>query len=264
MKKQYTIKQRGRRKARGRASPFKRPAAILRSAPDDPPFLKFWKQANGTLPEKIKKADLRTLNSGLGFLFERLRQAHARFEQEGDSDRQSVFSALGAYWSFITLFQAPLAENLHVSTARLQDALWMLDQGRAVPLLKPVRRRGRAPSSETYAALRGHAAATVQLIRQAGFARDDAHRAVAKQLRQLGVRPERGSGTVTPTTVRNWCDEVARDVGRLSIAAMMYEHRLARGHAMLSGLPNDQARRYALEELAYWIGTLFPELRKPT
>src|SRR6516165_617556 len=130
-----------------------RPLASFRSAPDDPPFLKFWKRANGTLPEKIKAADLRTLNSSLGFLFERLRQAHTRFEQEGDSDRQSVFSALGAFWTFITLFRKPFAENLHVPIVRLQDALSMLDHGRRVPLLKPVRRRGRAPSGQIYAGL---------------------------------------------------------------------------------------------------------------
>jgi hypothetical protein len=238
----------------------------LLPAPDDPPYLKFWKRANGTLPEKIKKADLRTLNSGLGFFFGRLRQAHARFEQEGDSDRQSVFSALGAFWSFITLFGRPFAENLHVSIMRLQDALWMLDHGQTTPMLKPVRRRRgwRAPSGETYASLRGHAAATVQLLRQAGLARDDAHKAVARVLGQLGVRPERGSGTVTATTVRNWCDEVAKDVGRHGIAAMMYEHKLARGQAMLSASPKDQARQSALEGLTYWIRTLFPELRKPT
>jgi hypothetical protein len=182
----------------------------------DPPFLEFWHRAKGSLPETIGEANLSTLNSALDLLFGRLRQAQSRFEQEGDSDRQSVFSALGAFWSFITLFEAPLAENLHVPIVRLQDALWVLDQGRTEPILKPVRRSGRGPSSQTYASLRGHAAATVQLLRQAGLARDDAHRAVATQLRQLGVRPERGSGTVTAITVRNWCDEVAEDVGGLA------------------------------------------------
>ena len=232
----------------------------------DPPYLEFWHRAKGTLPETIGEADLSTLNSVLGFLFDRLRQAHARFEQEGDSDRQSVFSALGAFWSFITLFGGPFAENLHVPIMRLQDALWMLDHGQTKPMLEPVRRRrgGRAPSSQTYASLRGHAAATVQLLRQAGLARDDAHKAVATELRQLGVRPERGSGTVTATTVRNWCDEVARDVGRHGTVAMMYQHKLARGQAMLSASPKDQARQFALEELTYWIRTLFPKLRKPT
>jgi hypothetical protein len=257
-----------RGKTRGGVSPPKRPAVAASSgpaAPDDPPFLKFWHRAKGTFPETIGEADLGTLNSGLGFLFGRLRQAHARFEQEGDSDRQSIFSALGAFWSFITLFGRPFAENLHVSIMRLQDALWMLDHGQTMPMLKPVRRRrgGRGPSSQTYACLRGHAAATVQLLRQTGLQPDDAHEAVARELRQLGVRPERGSGAVTATTVRNWCEKIAEDVGRHGTAAMMYEYKLARGQMMLSAFPEEQAKA-ALEELTYWIRTLLPELRKPT
>ena len=256
--------QRARRKARGGASPPKRPAIAFRLAPDDPPFLEFWKRANGTLPEKIKEVDLRTLNSGLGFLFERLRQAQAQFEQKGDSDRQSVFSALGAFWSFITLFEKPLAENLQVPITRLQDALLMLDRGKTEPILKPVRRSGRAFSSETHASLRGHAAATVQLLQQASLARPDAREAVAAVLRQLRVRPERGSGSITATTVQNWRDEVARDFGRHGTVARMYEHKLARGQAMLSEFPKDQARQSALEELTDWIRTMLPELRKPT
>jgi hypothetical protein len=239
-------------------------AGLHPAADGEPPFLKFWNQAKGTLPETIGEADLNTLNSALGFLFGRLRQAQARFEREGDNDRQSIFSALGAFWSFITLFGTPLEENLHVLIMRLQDALWMLDQSWTAPMLKPLRRRGRAPSSQAYAGLRGHAAATVQLLLQAGLAPNYARRAVAAQLRQLGVRPERGSGPVTATTVRNWCDKVSSDVGRHGTAAMMYDYKLARGQEMLSALPKDQASQSALQELAYWVGTIFPELRKPT
>jgi hypothetical protein len=263
-------RQRPKRKEQGVAGALKRlgprPSTGSPSAPDDPRFLEFWHRAKGTLPETIGEADLSTLNSALGFLFDRLRQARARFEQEGDSDRQSVFSALGAFWSFITLFGGPFAENLHVPIMRLQDALWMLDHGETKPMLKPMRRPrgGRAPSSQTYASLRGHAAATVQLLRQAGLALDDAHRAVARQLSQDGVLPERGSGTLTATTVRNWCDEVSSDFGRLGPAAWMYDYKLARGKEMLSGLSKSQARQAALEELTYWIRTLLPELQKPT
>src|SRR5262245_29870090 len=95
-----------RPKARASNSPPKRPAvatSLRAAAPDEPRFLEFWHRTKGTLPETIGEADLSTLNLALGFLFDRLRQSHARFEQEGDSDRQSVFSALGAFWSFITL-----------------------------------------------------------------------------------------------------------------------------------------------------------------
>src|SRR5262249_11901298 len=150
------------RKARGGASPLKRPAAILPPAPDDPPFLEFWKRAKGTLPEKIKEADLSTLNLALGFLFNRLREARAQFKQEADNGRRGAFTALGAFHMFITLFKKPLEETLHVPIVRLQDMLVGLEQNRIEPILKPVRRRGRAPSGHAYDSIRGNAVATVQ------------------------------------------------------------------------------------------------------
>jgi hypothetical protein len=39
-------------------------------------------------PETIAEADLNTLNSGLGFLFGRLREAQAEFHEEGDNGRR--------------------------------------------------------------------------------------------------------------------------------------------------------------------------------
>jgi hypothetical protein len=39
---------------------------------------------------------------------------------------------------------------------------------------------------------------------------------------------------------------------------MMYEHKLARGQAILSAFPKEQARQPALEQLTYWIRTLLP------
>jgi hypothetical protein len=67
-KRQRSQRQRPKRKEQGAAG-------ALKLAPDDPPFLKFWKQENNTLPETIGKANLSTLNSALGFLFNRLREA---------------------------------------------------------------------------------------------------------------------------------------------------------------------------------------------
>jgi hypothetical protein len=251
-----------RGKARGGASPLKRPAAILRPAPDDPPFLKFLKRANGTLPEKIKEADLRTLNSGLGFFFSRLRKARAQFDKEGDGGRSGVLNALAACWTFIVLFRTPLDETLHFPILRLQDAL---DQNRIEPFLKRVRRSGRGPSSHAYDAVRGHAAATVQLLLKAGLARGDAHRAVARQLSELGLRPERGSGTVTATTVRNWCDKVSRDVGRHGTAAMIYDDKLSPEELKrFSAVSKDRARQFALQLLAAYVRSTFPDRQKPT
>jgi hypothetical protein len=221
-----------------------------------PPFLKL-----GTLPETIGEADLSTLNSALGFLFGRLREARGQFDQEGNNGRLGAYNALGACWTFITLFRTPLDECLHVPILRLQEGLAMLDQGRTEPMLKRVPRHGRARSSESYEGLKGHAAATVQLLLQAGLAQGDARRAVATQLSRLGIRPERGSGTVTATTVQNWSDKVSSDVGRHGTGARMYDYKLAHGQEILSALPKDQWQSAALQELANWVGTIFPELR---
>jgi hypothetical protein len=223
-----------------------------------PPFIKL-----GTLPETIGEADLSTLNSALGFLFDRLREARAQFEREGGNGRLGALNALGACWTFITLFGAPLAENLHVPLVRLQDALAMLDQGRTDLMFKRAKHPGGAFSDERHKGLKGHAAATVQLLQQIGLARHDAHQAVAKLLRQLGVRPERGSGTVTATTVRNWCNVVSSDVGRHGMAAMMYDYKLAHGQRMLSA-PKAQARQSVLQELAGWVQVFFPRPQKTT
>jgi hypothetical protein len=222
----------------------------------EPPFIKL-----GTLPETIGEADLGTLNSALGVLFGRLLEARAQFVKEGGNGRLGPSNALGACWTFITLFGAPLAENLHVPLLRLQDALAMLDQGRTDPMLKPVKRRGGAVSDERHNGLKGHVAATVQLLQQIGLTRYDAHQAVAKLLRPLGVQPERGSGTVTATTVRNWCNVVSSDVGRHGMAVRMYDYKLFHGQRMLSA-PKAQARQSVLQELAGWVEVVFPRPQK--
>src|SRR5262249_35473081 len=198
------------------------------------------------------------------FLFSRLRVAQEQFYQEGDNGRQGAFTALAASWMFITVFRTPFNEELYVAILRLQDALAMLDKNRVEPILKPARRSGRAPSSNTYLCLKGYTAAAVELLLQAGLARGDAHQRVATQLRRLGVRPERGSGPITAITVRNWYDEVLSDVGRRGIAAMMYDKKLASNEREgFSELPKDQVEQ-SLLKLAGWVQSLFPELQKPT
>ena len=251
------------RKARGGASPLKRPAAILRRAPDDPPFLEFWKRTKGTLPEKIKEADLSTLNLALGFLFNRLREARAQFKQEADNGRRGAFTALGAFHMFITLFKKPLEETLHVPILRLHDALAGLDEGRTEPIVKAVRRRGGAPSSDAYDSIKGDAVATVQLLRLAGLTRDDARRVVAKQLSKLGVRPERGSGPVTATTLRNWGDKVSSDFGRHSTAAMVHDDKLT-PEEKERFLASKDRKQFALQLLATYVRSISPGQRKPT
>jgi hypothetical protein len=208
-------------------------------------------------------AELDTLNSALGILFDRLREARRLFEQEGDEGRAGTFTALGALWMFIVLFKTPFSDGLHVPILRLQDALVMLEQNRVLPILKPILRGGRPASSHAHLSLKGHAAGAVQLLLQTGMSRPDAHRLVAKCLTQLAVRPEGRSRIVTPTTVRNWCAELSSDVGRRGTAAMMYDRMFNRAEQeRFSALPRDQARQCALEVLAAWVRALFPDLRK--
>jgi hypothetical protein len=75
----------------------------------------------GTLPETIGEADLEKLNLALGFLFCRLREARAQFEQKGDNGRLGACNALGALWQFITLFRAPYAQSLQVPILHLRS-----------------------------------------------------------------------------------------------------------------------------------------------
>jgi hypothetical protein len=274
--KRFTQRPRRKRKERGapkrqRSIQRQRPkrkeqgaAGALKLATDDPPFLKFWKQANKTLPETIGKADLSRLNKALKFLFNRLREARKQFEQEGDNGRQGACTALSAFWQFITLFEKPLEETLHVPILRLHDALAGLDEGRTEPIVKAVRRRGGAPSSHAYDSIKGHAVATVQLLQLAGLTRDDARRVVAKQLSKLGVRPERGSGPVTATTLRNWGDKVSSDFGRHSTAAMVHDNKLIpEERERFLASPKDR-KQFALRLLATYVRSISPGQRKPT
>jgi len=242
-------RQGARRTRKGRSGAGLHPATDA-----EPPFRKFWNQAKGTIPDIVGEADLSTLNSALDFLFSRLRVAQEQFYQEGDNGRRGAFTALAASWMFITAFRTPFNEELYVPILRLQDALAMLDENQVEPILRPVRRSGRGPSSYTYACLKGYAAAAVELRLQQGLARADAYLAVATQLSELGVRPGRGSGAVTPTTVGNWYDEVSSDVDRHGIAAGMFDKKL------LSNKGADRTQTF--QKLAAWVLALFPELQK--
>jgi hypothetical protein len=220
----------------------------------------FVAKAAGILPDTIREADLETLNSGLHFLFADLREAQRRFEAEEDG-RLGAFTALGAIWRFIVLFKAPHDQGLQVPVIRLQDALASLERNLVEPMLKPRPRRGRAPSSHAYATLRGNSAGTAELLFRTGLDRQQAHRIVANQLKEIGVQPERGSGKVTADTVRHWCVEVAADVGRRGTAAMAYDSMVADAEPKISALTPEQARRWAIDSLAAFIQRLFPQLR---
>jgi hypothetical protein len=213
----------------------------------------------GSLPEAVAEGDLDTLNSGLRFLFADLRSAQRLYHEEGDNGRAGTSAALGAVWRFVVLFKVPLAETLHVPILNLHSSLQGLENNLVEPILKPVPRLGRAPSSDARAALKGCVAGTVERISRTGLSRQDANLAVAEQLRELGVRPERGLGDVTDDTVRHWCDEVATDVGRHGTAANVYDSMFTPAEVdRFSALPLDQARSRALGSLADFVQAISP------
>jgi hypothetical protein len=211
----------------------------------------------GMLPETITSNDLEILNAGLRFFFADLRSARNDF---GDNQRHGAVIALGALMRFIALLEAPFAERLDVPVLALRGALFGLDDNIVEPLLKPVAGPGRSKSSIAREALKGHVAATVERLLQAGVAAVDARRRVAKELGKLGVKPERGSGDVADNTVRHWCDEVAADVSRSGGAALVYEMMFtADENSRFNALPTDHARRdFALASLAAFVREVVP------
>ncbi len=254
-------KSRGDRRSQRRVAAEKDDQSNTQSG-DVPPHLAFLMRLKGSLPEIITESDLDTLNSGLGFLFARLRESRRQYDEGTDGGRVAAFTALGAIWQFIALFNSVLAEDLHVPILKLQDALTALDKNNVLPILKPIKTSGRAPSSHAYAALKGHAAATVMRLRRLHFDPDHACVLVAAGLVKLGVRPERGRGAITANTVRHWCDDVAGDVGRRGTAAIMYDMTFTdEENERFDALPPDKARDFAIASLRHYIQGIFPELR---
>jgi hypothetical protein len=215
--------------------------------------VEFVDKMHGTLPEQITARDLDVLNAGLRFFFDDLRAASVYAKADG---REGAIKALASAWRLVALFKQPLAELLHLPFLHLKDALEMLDKGHVAPMLKPTRRRGRAVSSGPRAALKGRAAAAVEQIMQTGLSHEQAYDLIAKRLARLGVRPERGRGQITATTLRHWCDEVRADVGRHTDAAVVYDSTLTDEECeRFSRLPSDDARRsHVLASLTAFIG----------
>jgi hypothetical protein len=229
---------------------------------DTRPHLDFLMRFKGSLPETIIESDLSTLNSGLGYLFDRLRLARQQYSDGADGGRVGAFTALGAMWQFIALFNSPLAQDLHVPILKLQDALAALDQNNVLPILKPIARPGRAASGQAYVSLQGHAAGTIMRLRQLNLDPKRAYALVAKELTKLGVRPGRGKSAITANTIRHWCDEVASDVSRLGTAAMMYDMMfMPEENERFEVLSPAEAQRFALGSLRRYVQEIFPELR---
>jgi hypothetical protein len=87
--------------------------------------LTFCQRASGTLPSTISEAELETLNTGLAFLFNGLREAREEFDHKKDAGRSGSFRALGVLWQFIVLFKEPLWRCLRLSyESQVATARW--------------------------------------------------------------------------------------------------------------------------------------------
>jgi hypothetical protein len=162
---------------------------------------------------------------------------------------------------FITLFEAPRAEMLHMPILDLQQALAALENNNVSPMFKPVKRPGRPRSSDAREALKGCVAGIVQLLLQAGMMPADAQQLVAEELKKLDIHPDSGAGDATVTTVRHWCDIVAADVGRHGTAMTVYETMLtAIEIERFRSLPsNATQQKFALQSLDDFVRHIFPE-----
>jgi hypothetical protein len=229
---------------------------------DAQPHLDFLKRHQGSLPETITEADLQTLNLGLSFLFAWLRVAGQQYDDKAEGGRTAAFTAIGAMSQFIELFRPGVAEHLNVPILKLLDALAALDQNNVLPILEPVKRRGRPPSSHAYLSLQGHAAGTVMRLRKSGLDPKQACALVAKELTKLSFKLERGKGDITANTIRHWCDDVESDLGRRGTAAMTYDMMFSEEeNKRFHSLSAADARAFAFASLRRYIELIFPALR---
>jgi hypothetical protein len=163
--------------------------------------------AASLLPEKIGTADLEALNQAVAALMAELRIARGLPAGETHG-RQGAVAALIAVWRFLTRFEPVMAERLHVPLMSLHSALLALHQNNIEPILKPAKRTGRAISSSRRYALIGTAVGATQRLEWIGLSPEEANKAVAGKLKELGIQPTRGKKGIAADTLRRWREQI--------------------------------------------------------
>jgi hypothetical protein len=96
----------------------------------------------------------------------------------------------------------------------------------------------------------GTAVFTVKRLIETGMKTPAAHKAVAGNLKALNVKPARGRALrVTARTVREWCGQVAADVGRRGEAAQTYDGLICDARGDVTALNPPEARKLLLGRL---------------
>jgi hypothetical protein len=179
----------------------------------------WWSIAAERLPESVAKGDVPRLNIAFQHLWAELRKAQSDFAD--GNHLTGAYLSLVAVSAFLSLFGPVRREGLSMPLAAPESALWALDDGIVRPILKPARRAktGRARSSVLYQELKGTAVYVARRLHSLGLEQKEARKIVGAELRDIGVKPDRGSGDITIRTIRGWCDEVAADFRRRGTAA---------------------------------------------
>jgi hypothetical protein len=84
-----------------------------------------------------------------------------------------------------------------------------LNENNIEPILKPTKRTGRAASSPRRYALIGIAVGAAQRLEWIGLWATKANKLVARKLTELGVKPTRGTNSVTASTLRRWREKIS-------------------------------------------------------
>ena len=137
-----------------------------------------------------------------------------RLFQVGENDgREGEIRAVKSVIKFLMQIPQIGDQGLIAPLAPLFDALMNLDDGHTQPILKAVRKSGRACWRDSRIHI-GAVAFTAARMLGAGMSRDQALEAIAKALNRSGVVASRGRyRDLTARTVRGWCERVAEDVG---------------------------------------------------
>jgi len=217
----------------------------------------WWSVAAEPLPESVAAGEVARLNIAFWHLWAERREA--QFEFAHGNRLTGAYLSLVAMTAFLSLFSPVRQEGLSMPLAELEGALWALDEGVVQPILKPARRArtGRARSSVLYQELKGTAVYVAHRLHSLGLEQNEARKMVGAELRQMGVRPDRGSGDITARTIRGWCEEVAADVGRYGAAAQRCDALLSHpANKALENMPREVAKSRLLSRLRFFVTTI--------
>ena len=142
------------------------------------------------------------------------------------SGRWGVMTALDVLNRLGTVLLGDRAADLLTPIRNLQHALHDAEDGKSHPLLVPKKLSVRPPDRTEHLGLAGVAAVLMQLQMDAGEAKPNAARQVARRLDKLGYQTPQGK-TITSNRVTEWRDRAMRERPVADIVAGRYDRMLS-------------------------------------